>query len=65
MERHRFTRAGVAALIALGSLGLAACDEEDEKDLQEGVRNTQENVEEGANDAENAVDNTDTDGQDD
>lgn len=65
MKRHKLTRAAVAALIVLGSLGLAACDEEDEDDLQEGVRDTQEQVEEGARDAENAVDNADTDGKDD
>jgi hypothetical protein len=62
----RPTRTGALALVAALSLApLAACDNEDMRDVEEGV----EGVEEGAKDVgkgvEDAVDKIDNDGKDD
>ena len=61
---EKLSRIGLAIVLAL-SLGLAACDKEDERDVQEGVNDVQEGVEDVGNDVEDAVDDADSDGKDD
>jgi len=53
MDRNRLAGLGFAALLLVPGAAVA-CDQEDQKDVQEGV-----------NDAENQIDNADTDGKDD
>jgi len=54
MNRKRLASVGFAALLLFPAAGAVACDQEDQQDVQEGV-----------NDAENQVDQLDQDGKDD
>ncbi len=54
MHRNRMATAALAATLLLGAGSLTACDNEDQKD-----------VEEVGEDAEKGVDNLDNDGKDD
>lgn len=60
-------RALLAVALAFSGLtGLAACDEEDRADVEEGVEDVQQGVEEGAEQVEKGIDDSvDTDGKDD
>ena len=63
-------RSRIASLVLTGVVGIAAplmgaCDNEDMKDVQEGVNEAEEGVEDAVEDAEDAVDKADTDGKDD
>lgn len=52
--------------LALGSpVALGACDQEDMRDLREGVNDAEEGVEKGAEEVEEQVDDLDSDGKDD
>jgi hypothetical protein len=62
---HRFGRAAVAGLLAIGSLTGVACDREDQADFREGANQVKKGAEEAGKQVENTVDNEiDTDGQD-
>lgn len=63
--KDKLTRIGLAVVLALG-LGLTACDREDEADVREGVNQVEEGAEDVGNEIEQEVDdNVDTDGNDD
>lgn len=63
--KDKLTRIGLAVVLAL-SLGLTACDKEDEADIREGVNQVEEGAEDVGNEIEQEVDdNVDTDGNDD
>jgi hypothetical protein len=55
----------MTALVSL-SPALAACDKEDERDIEEGVNQVEEGAEDLGNEVEKGIDeNIDTDGKDD
>lgn len=62
--RQKLSRIGLAIVLALG-LGLTACDNEDERDVREGVDDVQDAGEDAVDEVEDAVDDADTDGKDD
>ncbi len=59
--------AGLLLTVVLGvsSPALAACDNEDMRDIEEGVNDAEEGVEDAVKDADEAIDKADTDGKDD
>ena len=63
--KQRLARLLLTALVAFASLVLGACDNEDKRDLEEGVNDVERGVEDAVDDAEDAVDDADTDGKDD
>ena len=63
--RQRIARLLLAALVGSASLVLGACDNEDMRDVEEGVNDVERGVEDAVEDAEDAVDEADTDGKDD
>jgi hypothetical protein len=63
--RQRLARLLLTALVGSGSLVLGACDNEDMRDVEEGVNDVERGVEDAVEDAEDAVDEADTDGKDD
>ena len=66
MLRRKLGAIACAGVLALGGVGMVACDEEDERDAEELGEDIQEGVEEGAEEVEEEVDeNIDTDGTDD
>ena len=64
MNKRRIANAAVAGALLLGSAGLAACDNEDQKDVEEGVNDVEKGAEDVVNDAEKELDKLDTDGKD-
>ena len=54
MEKRRLVSAALAGSVLFGSAGLAACDREDQQDVEETVE-----------DADKELDKLDTDGKDD
>ena len=65
MDRRRIVNAALAGTLLLGSAGLAACDNEDQKDVEEVGNDVQEGAEDAVNDAEKEIDQQDKDGKDD
>ena len=63
--KERLVRLLLTALIGSASLVLGACDNEDARDIEEGVNDVERGVEDAVEDAEDAVDEADTDGKDD
>jgi len=64
MDGRRITAVSLAALLSLGG-SMIACDREDEADIREGVEDVQDAGEDVGKEVEDAVDEADTDGQDD
>lgn len=63
-------RTKIASLVMTGVVGIAsplmgACDNEDVRDIEEGVNEAEQGVEDAVDDAEDAIDKADTDGKDD
>ena len=63
--RQRLARLLLIALVGFAAPALAACDNEDMRDVEEGVNDVERGVEDAVEDAEDAVDKADTDGKDD
>ncbi|HWC14077.1 MAG TPA: hypothetical protein VG929_05735 [Actinomycetota bacterium] len=64
--RTHAVRLLLAGALALGSpVVLASCDQEDMRDVEEGVNDVEEGVEKGAKEVEEEVDDLDSDGKDD
>ena len=70
MEKRKLAAAALALMLSMPVLG--ACDSEDVKDVKEGVNDLEKQIdegaselEEGAKEVEDAIDEEDSDGQDD
>lgn len=65
MRRRRIVHAALAGALLLGSTGLAACDNEDQRDAEEAGNEVEKGAEDIVNDAEKELDQLDKDGKDD
>ena len=63
--RQRLGQLLLVALVGFASPALVSCDNEDMRDVEEGVNDVERGVEDAVEDAEDAVDKADTDGKDD
>jgi len=64
--RERLARVALALVVVLGMGATAACDQEDRRDVEEGVNEVEKGAKEVGEDIEEGVDGeVDTDGQDD
>ena len=61
MIRRRITATALAGALLLAPV---ACDNEDQRDLEEGVNDVEKGAEDIVNDAEKELDQIDTDGKD-
>ena len=65
MKRRKMVNVALAGALALAPLGLGACDNEDQKDVEEVGNEIEKGAEDAANEAEKEVDKLDDDGKDD
>jgi hypothetical protein len=55
----------MTGFVAIASPMLGACDNEDMRDVEEGVNDAERGVEDAVDEADDAIDKADTDGKDD
>lgn len=63
--RHKIAALLMTGLVAVASPTFVACDNEDMRDIEEGVNDAERGVEDAVDEADDAVDKADTDGKDD
>lgn len=63
--RHRIAALLMTGLVAIASPLLVACDNEDMRDIEEGVKDAEQGVDDAVDEADDAIDKADTDGKDD